>query len=229
MKDPFYALHDHVELSFLTPLSSLLLNRQIAKLAAVLVLANLSAPAFSAQLRRGLQTAGVCQRKLETILETTPDFDPVATCTFTPVDENGNGFPDRYTGCWFDGGFAEDFSGELVDEYCECYLAYEMGCMSKVPFGELPGPADNQRPLQWSQLVSGDGMTPTNLAKYCEFAGVWTGDFSVTLDEDMTMCGCLWIDMVEDFIDECPGVEYVPPTEDITADTSMPVAASESP
>lgn len=183
------------------------------------ILLALAAPALAANSGlRKLAEGGKCHRLLEAIREDQPDFDP-SSCMYNPVDENGNGFPDRYTGCWFDGSFAEDVSGENVDEFCECYLSYEKDCLKKIPFGELPGSASNQRPVQWSQLVSGNGMTPKTYSQYCEFAGVWTGDFDAEISEDLMECGCLWIDMVEDFIDECPGVEFVPP-EDLSEEGS---------
>ena len=68
--------------------------------------------------------------------------------------------------------------------YCSCYQGYDLGCSSKV------------------------NSTPQD--EYCEFAGVWNGDFNSTdveLSRETNDCGCFWISQVTNEVGNCPGVD----------------------
>jgi hypothetical protein len=70
--------------------------------------------------------------------------------------------------------------------YCSCHQAYDLGCSNELP------------------------STPQEKDEYCEFAGVWNGDFSSTdveLSLETTDCGCFWISEVTKEVGNCPGVD----------------------
>lgn len=93
---------------------------------------------------------------------------------------------------------------EAVDEMCECIVGYEHGCIARIPFYEP------NMPFFSNQVISGPANTPQNYLDFCVFAAVVNGDVDMSdasLTEDATECGCLWIDAVEEGIDDCPGVE----------------------
>jgi hypothetical protein len=77
--------------------------------------------------------------------------------------------------------------------YCSCYQGYDLGCSNMLP------------------------STPQEKDEYCEFAGVWNGDFNsadVELSRETNDCGCFWISQVTNEVGNCPGVDlgyFYPP------------------
>jgi hypothetical protein len=70
--------------------------------------------------------------------------------------------------------------------YCSCYQGYDLGCSNMLP------------------------STPQEKDEYCEFAGVWNGDFNsadVELSRETNDCGCFWISQVTNEVGDCPGVD----------------------
>ena len=70
--------------------------------------------------------------------------------------------------------------------YCSCHQAYDLGCSNELP------------------------TTPQEKDEYCEFAGVWNGDFNSTdveLSPKTIDCGCFWISEVTNEVGNCPGVD----------------------
>ena len=82
--------------------------------------------------------------------------------------------------------------------YCSCYQGYDLGCSNKLP------------------------STPQEKDEYCEFAGVWNGDFNsadVELSRETNDCGCFWISQVTNEVGNCPGVDlgyFFPPFTNAT-------------
>ena len=77
--------------------------------------------------------------------------------------------------------------------YCSCYQGYDLGCSNMLP------------------------STPQEKDEYCEFAGVWNGDFNSTdveLSRETNDCGCFWISQVTNEVGNCSGVDlgyFFPP------------------
>ena len=191
-------------------------------------------------------STGVCNRRLHLAFNATqqiPDFFPgifvpedVTTklCPFvTPISEDSGYnlgcpfvfFPANYTGtgvpptnffpkgvkeyvdlfedlcsvdpnCKQQNATAEAEALASVALYCSCYQGYDLGCSSKV------------------------NSTPQD--EYCEFAGVWNGDFNsadVELSRETNDCGCFWISQVTNEVGNCPGVDlgyFFPPFTNAT-------------
>ena len=81
---------------------------------------------------------------------------------------------------------AEGKAAASVALYCSCYQGYDLGCSNELP------------------------STPQEKDEYCEFAGVWNGDFNssdVELSSETNKCGCFWISQVTNEVGKCPGVD----------------------
>jgi hypothetical protein len=92
-----------------------------------------------------------------------------------------------------EGATAEGKALASVALYCSCYQGYDLGCSNMLP------------------------STPQEKDEYCEFAGVWNGDFNSTdveLSRETNDCGCFWISQVTNEVGNCPGVDlgyFFPP------------------
>ena len=184
--------------------------------------------------KMGSSHSGVCHKRLNDAFNATqkiPDFfsdikepeDVTKLCSFvTPTSENErynlgcpfSFFPANYTGtvvpatnvfpkgvkeyvdlfvklCGDDeeclaGAVAEGKALASVALYCSCYQGYDLGCSNMLP------------------------STPQEKDEYCEFAGVWNGDFDSTdveLSRETNDCGCFWISQVTNELGNCPGVD----------------------
>ena len=123
----------------------------------------------------------------------------------------------NYFGCptQTDGSCPEKVAYEALDEFCECLTAYDYGCLGKIPHGE-PNPIGGSNldgklnGFFFSQVVTGPNTTPENYGDFCKFGLVLNGDADIEdahLSEDADTCGCLWVDAVEELIDNCFGNE----------------------
>mmetsp|Transcript_31652 Transcript_31652/g.46701 ORF Transcript_31652/g.46701 Transcript_31652/m.46701 type:complete len:228 (-) Transcript_31652:98-781(-) len=104
------------------------------------------------------------------------------------------------------GGQASKDVYEPIDEFCECLQAYDQQCMGRLPFGEPNG----DEGFFFSRVVSGPFTTPENYGDFCEFGMVLNGDADyadANLSDAAATCGCLWVDAVEELIDNCFGNE----------------------
>jgi hypothetical protein len=130
---------------------------------------------------------------------------------FFPADYGVNFFPKgvkEYEGIFGElfeppcaEGVAESEGAALasVALYCSCHQAYDLGCSNELP------------------------TTPQEKDEYCEFAGVWNGDFNSTdveLSPKTIDCGCFWISEVTKEVGNCPGVDLgyffpLPPLDSI--------------
>ena len=163
-------------------------------------------------------SAGICAKRLEIAYNETmkanleyPGLFPVETpedvtklCAFIPPNANF-GCPFYYLPV-FDG--IVDYFPKGVEEYvaldtenptaftaaasialyCSCYQGYDLGCINELPATFQEGIEDG----------------------YCEFAGVWNGDFNgedVALSPTLLDCGCFWISEVTTEVGKCPGVD----------------------
>jgi hypothetical protein len=142
-----------------------------------------------------------------------PRYNLGCPFVFIPADYTGTGVPptnffpkgvkeyvDLFEDlCSVDPNCNQDTTAEEAEAlanvalYCSCYQGYDLGCSNKLP------------------------STPQKKDEYCEFAGVWNGDFNSTdveLSRETNDCGCFWISQVTNEVGNCPGVDlgyFFPP------------------
>ena len=173
--------------------------------------------------------SSICNKRLElayeavlalndTDVETKEDI--IELCDFVPEEPFNFGCPILLSE---EIGFLtpEDFENKTVAEaystltkFCECHAGYDLGCAGKIPHGPPRSTysysEDNQVYVpSYSEYIP--FSSPTSRAEYCQFVGVWNGDFDINdveISQELEECGCFFISMAKEMVRDCPGVDF---------------------
>eukprot|EP00804_Cyclotella_cryptica_P024984 CCRYP_015510-RA/>CCRYP_015510-RA protein AED:0.27 eAED:0.27 QI:331/1/1/1/0.5/0.33/3/566/388 len=134
-------------------------------------------------------------------------FAPNLSCPFIYTPDTGFLDNEAAVVAFFGNLTGDDVTGTafwLFQLYCECDAGIDNECLTKVP--------------------SLSSSSSAGKVDYCTFAGIWNGDFALgnyfDLDKEVQTCGCYFVSVEQEGIDNCPGVDlgafFVDPTNSIT-------------